>query len=69
MPHKHDYQLLKRFRWQGTDDYVIVHGCIECRKIEANAVNMKWIPPSQEEIAEAERVAGTLEAFSGEAGK
>ena len=67
MSHKHDYKLLKRWRWQGTDKYVVVQGCIECQSVNAVAVDLKWVPPSQAEIAEAERVAGALETFSGEA--
>ena len=68
-PHKHAHKLLKKFRWLGTDNYILVHGCIECGDVRAGAIDMKWIPASREEIDEANRVADSLMSFARGGGK
>ena len=69
MPHKHDYKLLKRFRWPGTNNYVQVHGCIECGDVHAGVIDMKWIPVSRKELDETNRVAGSLMSFASGGGE
>ena len=62
--HKHDYELLKKFRWLGTDNYILVNGCVECGDVRAGTVGIKWIPASRREIDEANRVASALEEYA-----
>ena len=59
-PHKHDLQPLKMFRWQGTDYYIVVHGCIDCFYVRVGKVPVDLVPAPKEEIEEAERVASDL---------
>ena len=58
--HKHNFKPLKMFRWQGTDYYIVVHGCIDCFHVIAGTVPVNLVPAPKEEIEEAERVASDL---------